>query len=75
MKIPTGEKLLVTYRDGDRHYLITRTADCTGYVGYEIIGDKLKKLGKRKSPVEVEELFTQGKGESKDVKTRTKKMD
>ena len=75
MKIPKGEKLLVTYNTGDRHYLITRTIDNSGYVGYEIIEDKLKKLGKRKSPLEVEELFESGKGDKqKSVKTRAKKM-
>ena len=64
MKIPNGEKLLVTLHYGGRHYMITRTADNSGYIGYEMIDDKLKKLGKRKSPLEVEELFKSGEGEN-----------
>ena len=79
MKIPSGEKLLVTHIDGKKRYLITRTADRSGYVGYEVLeNNKLKRLGKRKTPYEVEDLFgldNKGEDQKKSVRSRAKKMD
>ena len=59
MKIPKGEVLWTQYSDGERTtHIITSKADRSIYFLYAVSPDKaLKKLGKAKTPVELEEKY------------------
>lgn len=59
LKIPKGEVLWTRYGDGERiTHIITSKADRSLYFLYAVLPDKaLKKLGKAKTPVELEERF------------------
>lgn len=59
MKIPKGEVLWTRYGDGERiTHIITSKADRTMYFLYAVGADKsLKRVGKAKFPVELEEKY------------------
>lgn len=60
LKYPKGETVWVSYRTAknEKRFIITsKDDDRTWYFLYELQGDTFKKLGKSKSPVELEEKF------------------
>lgn len=60
IKYPKGETVWVSYRttkNETRFILTSKNDDRTWYFLYELQGDTFKKLGKAKSPHELEEKF------------------
>lgn len=60
IKYPKGETVWVSYRttENEKRFIITsKNDDRTWYFLYELQGDTFKKLGKAKSPYELEEKF------------------
>ena len=58
-KIPTGEKSVVIYRNilGEDIFLITRKNGENIFCLYKICKDSLKKVGRSRSPIDLEERF------------------
>lgn len=57
-KLPKGEILWETYMSsGKPHYIVTSTNARDMYFAYEIAGDKLKKLGKARTPTELKKYM------------------
>ena len=60
LKYPKGETVWVSYRttkNETRFILTSKSDDRSWYFLYELQGDTFKKLGKSKSPYELEEKF------------------
>lgn len=60
MKLPKNEELCTTYFGVDGKELFVMTRDLFGitYFLYEVIDDKIKKLGKAPSPIELEKKYS-----------------
>lgn len=60
MTYPKGETVWVRYVDRNQNTLFVLTSKETSrdfYFLYELVGDTFKKLGKARSPTELEEKF------------------
>lgn len=60
MNYPKGEKVWVSYRteNGELRFILTSKQQSRDvYFLYEVDGNSFKKLGKSKSPLELEEKF------------------
>lgn len=59
MNYPKGERVWTDYRNafGQLRFTVTSTPSRDYYFLYEVDDEKLKKLGKAKTPTELEEKF------------------
>lgn len=59
-KFPAGERVWVRYYDAEQKLMLIMTSKTHSrdyYYLYELVGGEFKKLGKSRSPVELEEKY------------------